>query len=206
MNQFLSELRRIWTRLRVQGIRVTLEAGLDKIIRFVTGRSPWVYSRITPEILLGGQPARHSLVSLVAAGVTGVINMRDEYDYEEEIGNLELDYLYLPTIDHTAPSLINLERGVTFIKGQVARDGSVYIHCWGGVGRGPSMVAAYFISQGMTVEEAIAKIKAVRSFVEPNAEQIARLEEYASQVHPTEQEMVPPYVDTVEPDHDRIDR
>jgi protein-tyrosine phosphatase len=90
--------------------------------------------------------------------------------------------LRLPTPDNTPPSLAHLGQGAAFIKEELEKGGKVYIHCWEGLGRGPTMVAAYFVSTGMTPAEAWSKIRAVRPFVRPNAGQMQQLEAYASQV------------------------
>ncbi|MDX1992422.1 MAG: dual specificity protein phosphatase family protein [bacterium] len=179
-----TELRRLLQSLRQQGPRLTLMAARDKVERWVTGHPTWRYGRITPQIILGGQPARSLLPRLAELGVSGVLNMRDEYDYFEEVGLAKLAYLRLPTPDNTAPSLENLRQGVTFIQNQLEKSGGVYIHCWEGLGRGPTMVAAYFVSTGMTPDEAWAQIRAVRPFIRPTHEQVQRIEEFARWIVP----------------------
>lgn len=159
-------------------------AGLDKVTRIVSGLPPRRYSHITPQIILGGQPAKHVLDDLVRAGVTGVVNMRDEYDYQDEIGTLNLRYLRLATVDNTAPSLDHLKLGVEFISNEINSGGSVYIHCWEGLGRGPTMTAAYFVSQGMPIGDAWNKIRTVRPFITPTLGQIQQLEKFAAMYYP----------------------
>ncbi|MCL4248989.1 MAG: dual specificity protein phosphatase family protein [Anaerolineae bacterium] len=176
------EIRRLSNQLRTQGLYLTFLAAADKLWRWLTGQPVWRFSRITPSILLGGQPARGVWAKLSRAGVTGVINMRDEYDYHAELGSLPLDYLYLPTVDNTAPTIEQLVSGTAFIEQQVERGGRVYIHCWEGLGRGPSMVAAYLVQQGKTPGEAWATIRAVRPFIRPNETQKQRLDEFAAYI------------------------
>ena len=176
------ELRRLADQLRTQGLRMTALAAIDKFGRKWSGHPIWRYSWITPDILLAGQPAKSLIPDLDDLGFTGVINMRDEYDYAAELGGMPLRYLRLPTSDNTPPSLEHLAQGAAFIKEELEKGGKVYIHCWEGLGRGPTMVAAYFVSTGMTPTEAWAKIRAVRPFVRPTAGQMQQLETYASQV------------------------
>ena len=91
-------------------------------------------------------------------GINASVNMRMEYD--DAANNLNLDqYCHLPTVDDQAPSLEQLNRGVEFINRVVGQGGRVYIHCTGGIGRAPTMAAAYFISQGFTVKKAIGLIR-----------------------------------------------
>lgn len=69
-------------------------------------------------------------------------------------------------------------RGVEFINKKVAEGGSVYVHCRQGEGRGPSMAAAYLISQGLSLEEALQVIKKSRPMARPNKSQTKRLAEW----------------------------
>ena len=55
-----------------------------------------------------------------------------------------------------------------------------YIHCAAGIGRAPTMAAAYLVTTGLTPTEAWAKIKQVRPFIRPTPgqeEQIVALVE-----------------------------
>ena len=57
--------------------------------------------------------------------------------------------------------------------------GKVYIHCSAGVGRAPTMAAAYFLSRGHTLDEAIGMIKQVRPFINimtPQMELLQKME------------------------------
>jgi predicted protein tyrosine phosphatase len=175
------EIARLFGQLRAQGLRLTLLAGIDKFGRKLLGRPIWRFSWITPDILLGGQPARRLWRTLHMHGVTGVINLREEYDYFDEMGEAAglFRYLYLPTRDNTAPTMEHLAEGVAFMQEVLARGGKLYIHCWEGLGRGPTMVAAHLVSQGYTPDEAWATIHRVRPFVRPMPEQRARLVEFA---------------------------
>ncbi len=175
------EIKRLFAQLRTHGIYLTLLAGVDKFGRKLLGRPIWRYSWITPNILLGGQPARRLWKPLTSVGVTGVINLREEYNYADEIGGMGslFKYLYLPTRDNTAPTLAHLEQGVQFMRDVLKAGGKLYIHCWEGLGRGPTMVAAYLVSEGLTPDEAWAYIRNVRPFIRPVTSQKERLQELA---------------------------
>jgi protein-tyrosine phosphatase len=179
MQGLLIQIRRLFEQLRAQGFRMTVLAAYDKLTRFITGEPVWRYSWITPNILLGAQPARRLWGKLTQLGVTCVVNMREEFDYQKEIGSLPVDYMYLPTKDNTPPTLEHLQRGAGFIKLHVDRGGKVYIHCWEGLGRGPTMVATHFVAMGDTPDEAWKKIQKVRPFIRPTQSQRDRLAEYA---------------------------
>jgi protein-tyrosine phosphatase len=71
---------------------------------------------------------------------------------------------------------------VAFIRRVIEQDGNVYVHCGSGVGRAPTMAAAYLVSEGYTLEEAIDMIQQVRPFVRILPEQLVRLREYEERV------------------------
>jgi protein-tyrosine phosphatase len=63
---------------------------------------------------------------------------------------------------------------------EIERGGGVYVHCGAGVGRAPSMAAAYLVSTGLTADEAWATIREVRPFIRPKPEQMAQIERFAA--------------------------
>lgn len=74
-------------------------------------------------------------------------------------------YLWLPVVDHTAPSPEQLYVGVVMLETLVKLEKKVYVHCKNGHGRAPTLVAAYLIKKGKSVEEAVQFLKAKRSVV-----------------------------------------
>lgn len=174
-----TELKRLWDQLHTQGLYPTLIAGIDKLIRWITGRPSYYFGWITPSILLGGQPLTKVWPALIARGISGIINLRLEYTYQDDLKGLPLRYLYLPTLDNTAPSTEHLNQGVKFIEEELAKGGKVYVHCWEGLGRSPTLVAAYLVRTGLTPEQAWQKIRAVRPFIRPTQSQRDSLEAFA---------------------------
>lgn len=168
---------RFWNQLTTQGIVMTAWAGFDTIIRNITGSPIRKLSEITPHIFVGGQPAVSFWTKLLSWGVSGVVNMRGEYNYSTLVDplGLPLKFLHLPTIDNNAPSLSNLQQGVNFIHEHIRNGEGVYIHCWEGLGRGPTMATAYLVSTGMLPEEAWDKIREVRPFIRPTKAQQQQL-------------------------------
>ncbi|PIQ67603.1 hypothetical protein CO173_03605 [Candidatus Uhrbacteria bacterium CG_4_9_14_3_um_filter_41_35] len=91
-------------------------------------------------------------------------------------------YLWLPTKDHTASSQDQLRLGVAHLTQLINVGRKVYVHCRNGHGRAPTLVAAYYISTGLSVEEATNKIKNKREEVHLNDEQIEALELFAENI------------------------
>ncbi len=168
-------------RLQCQGFYVTLLWAYARGLPKITGVPILRYSQITPLIYVGPQYGRKGKQILEALGITGGVNLRREFD--DAAHNLSLShYCYLPTIDEDAPSLDHLHQGVTFIEKILASGGKVYIHCAGGVGRAPTLGAAYFISQGMSLDEALTFIRKTRPFIDPTPVQLNQLQHFAAQV------------------------
>ncbi len=174
-------IRIIARRVRTQGVRTTLQWIIAVGIPRLTGRLSLRYSRITPNLYLGPQYGQKGKLVLEDAGITASISLREEFDDAEH--ELQLaDYGYFPIEDNTAPSLENLDEGVAFIRRVIQGDGSIYVHCGSGVGRAPTMVAAYLIAEGDTVHEAVEKIQHARPFIRILPMQIERLHEYENHV------------------------
>ncbi|MDH4138277.1 MAG: dual specificity protein phosphatase family protein [Anaerolineae bacterium] len=178
-------IRILLYRLRTQGVRTTLLWSYARGIPAVTGIPIMKYSRITPEIYIGPQYRRAGKRKLLRTGINGSVNMRIEFD--DAVRGLALEhYCHLPTVDDHAPTLDDLHQGVAFIHKVTTGGGKVYIHCGGGIGRAPTMAAAYFISQGLRLDEAIRLIKKSRPFIKmmpAQTEQLKRFEALQHRVH-----------------------
>ena len=87
-------------------------------------------------------------------------------------------YLWLPTPDHTAPARQSFDLGVAYIGEVIRRGGKVFVHCTNGHGRAPTMAAAWFVSQGKTVKEAVAIIKQGRPETHIEPAQMEALKEF----------------------------
>lgn len=71
-------------------------------------------------------------------------------------------YLWLPVQDHAAPTLEQLAVGVSTLEMLIALGKKAYVHCQNGHGRAPTLVAAYLIKKGRSIEEAEEFIKTKR--------------------------------------------
>ncbi len=84
-------------------------------------------------------------------------------------------YLWLPTKDHYPPTKKQLKVGVAFIKELVKNKIKCYVHCKQGHGRSVTLVAAYLIDKGMSIDETLSFIKKRRPAIHPNKRQIEAL-------------------------------
>ena len=130
--------------------------------------------QITPQIYIGAEYRLNGKIRLEELGFTHSVSLQAEYDSAEH-GLALAHHCYLPTPDQHAPSISHLYEGVAFIHEAVESGGKVYVHCAAGVGRSPTLVAAYFVYQGMEVGDALIRMQEARPVIGPSYEQVAQL-------------------------------
>lgn len=165
-------------RLQTQGWRATALWAYARGIPYITGVPLLAYSRVTPALYVGPQYRARGKPTLARAGITHIVNMRSEFD-DAAHGLLPQDapgrYCHLPTPDDRAPSPAHLAQGTAFIRDAIGNGGKVYIHCSAGVGRAPTMAAAYLIGQGCDMDAALDLIRKARPFIYLTPPQIQAL-------------------------------
>lgn len=139
------------------------------------------YDQITEDVSIGTNMCCQFGFSkeLLEKGIRADISLEeDKVDAPKGV-----DYfLWLPTEDHQAPSQDTLTLGVealTFFKN---RNIKTYIHCKNGHGRATVLFAAYLMKNGMSIQEALASIKAKRPGVHINEVQIQALKDFEQTV------------------------
>lgn len=180
--------RIIVRRLRAQGFRTTALWAYARGVPYITGVPILRYSRVTPALYVGPQHRANGKRALAQAGIAYILNMRSEFD--DATHNLTFDtppdgsptdarasYCHLPTPDDEAPSMAHLAQGIAFIESALDSGGKVYIHCSAGVGRAPTMAAAYLIRRGYGADDALDLIRSARPFITITPPQMRRLRE-----------------------------
>jgi hypothetical protein len=171
-------LRIVARRLRRQGLRVTFTWAWTRLYLWTAGRPVLRYCPVAPGLYVGGQMDARGWRWLAARGLTADLNLRSEFD--DAAHGIQPDaYLWLPIDDDHAPTLDQLATGVAFIGRAIEAGGKVYVHCASGVGRAPTMAAAYLVSTGLSPEQAWALIRETRPFINPTPPQLEILEAFA---------------------------
>ena len=173
-----SRLRMAWDWVRKRPLPIVALRVYDQLTRRLTGIPVWRYSQITPQLYVGGQHWPPALDGMEQRGIHSIVNLRREFD-DAEAGIARDHYLHLPTEDNTALSQHDLKAGAQFIAERINEGDSVYVHCAVGVGRAPTMAAAYLVSAGETPEQAWEIIRRQRPFIWPNRRQRAALRQFA---------------------------
>lgn len=88
-------------------------------------------------------------------------------------------YVWIPVKNHTAPTNEQIDFCVATLERLVSMGKKIYIHCQNGHGRAPTMVAAYLIKKGKSVDEAIDFIKTKRPSIHLEKVQKKSLEKFS---------------------------
>jgi YegS/Rv2252/BmrU family lipid kinase len=147
---------------------------VDRVVRFFRGAPVHKYSEIAPGLLIGGQHTERGTQAMADRGVTASINLRSESD-DARLNRALGRHLHLPVIDGMEPTQEQLKEGVDFITQEIEDGGAVYVHCNLGIGRAPTLAAAYLMSTGVSLPEAWERIREKRPFVRPTRRQIDAL-------------------------------
>ena len=139
------------------------------------------YNKITENIYVGtNQCCRMDFDAvLVKEGMTYDVSLEKER-IDAPYG--VISYVWIPVADHQAPTQEQIGFGVFVLERIVAMGKKVYAHCKNGHGRAPTLVAAYFIKQGKTVDEAIAIIKEKRQTTHLEEVQVQALHQWAGSI------------------------
>ena len=100
--------------------------------------------------------------NLVKDGVSADISLEEER-VDAPFG-VEF-YVWIPVKNHMPPTPDQLKFGVSVLEKLVLMSKKVYVHCKNGHGRAPTLVAAYFMKKGKSLEEAISLIKSKRPVI-----------------------------------------
>jgi atypical dual specificity phosphatase len=103
------------------------------------------------------QPSPRDLGWLREQGVTAILSLT-----EREPSLPGFDVMRIPVVDMTSPTIEQLRKAVGFIREVVAKGGAVVAHCTAGMGRTGTILAAYLVSEGLTVDEALRRVRKLR--------------------------------------------
>jgi predicted protein tyrosine phosphatase len=134
------------------------------------------FNRITDVVYLGSRIASiDDYHRLRAEGVRACVDMKQEgadpWTFEA--------FLWLPTVDHEAPTVPHLQMGISFLRQCDRARLPVFVHCMAGVGRSSTLVLAYLLAgpyRELGTEAALGFLLSRRPVVNPNAAQIEAAE------------------------------
>jgi protein tyrosine phosphatase (PTP) superfamily phosphohydrolase (DUF442 family) len=137
-----------------------------------------------PFMMGSSNPTNETLARLRADGFALLVCLLDEAEqaprYDADVARRAgWSRQTIPIRDYAAPSIEQITTFVELVA--AAGDGvRVLVHCEGGSGRTGTMAAAYWITQGLSVRDAIARIRRARPGAIETDEQRAVLHDFAT--------------------------
>jgi O-acetyl-ADP-ribose deacetylase (regulator of RNase III)/protein-tyrosine phosphatase len=147
-------------------------------------------SCITPWLYLAGRKVAADRQVLDAVGVTHILNMTCEVP-----NSFPNDFVYsnVRTVDEVYADILSVLPSTCVLLDRVRRDHIaaaateakppiILVHCAAGVSRSASVVIAYFISHGQSLNDARAFVKVKRKQISPNIGFLKQLKRFQDQV------------------------
>jgi len=135
-------------------------------------------SKINDYLFLGSLQGAKDKTALKKFGITHIINISSINDtnfYENEFKYLNIDIKdsHEEDIKRFFPTLVQ------YIESAKDQQGKIFVHCYAGISRGPSVAISYFIwKRGITYQEAYRVVKDARATISPNAGFVYKLLEW----------------------------
>jgi len=138
--------------------------------------------RVNDWLLLGGALPSHDYARLAGAGVTHVLDLRQDSELDadpERLAVLGIAWRRLPVTNYGVPDADQLQAIVQWLQAGKSR-ATAYVHCVGGIGRAATVAAALLVCRGATADGALAAVRGVRREIEISTAQAVWLQQLES--------------------------
>lgn len=159
---------------------------------------PNCYWLVEGRLLAGEYPgaakrpeAERKLRCLCQAGVSSFVDLTEPGELEPyesllgSIGSGSCVYHRVPVRDMDVPPPDVMHRILDLLDSEQVQGRTVYLHCWGGVGRTGTVVGCYLVRQGLSGKEALDRIATLWQVMEkrdwtPRSPETSAQREYVS--------------------------
>jgi atypical dual specificity phosphatase len=144
--------------------------------------------------LLAGMAAPQALAEyawLREQGIQLVISLSEEPPPRHWINEAGVFCLHIPVEDMHPPTQKQIELCISAIRKAHVKNIGVAVHCSAGLGRTGTMLACYFVNEGMSARDAINRVRRLRPGSIETDEQADAITEYARR-HKMQQEFEGP--------------
>lgn len=138
------------------------------------------------KLLGSSNPTIDQLIELHQEGFRNIISLLEEHEQHPNYDIMAAKVIgfkrhNIPLMDFHAPTLEKIQEFLEMVN-QALNQGKILVHCQGGSGRTGTMGAAYWMSKGLTAEEAIKKVRQSNPKAIENHEQENSLHKFDSWV------------------------
>jgi protein-tyrosine phosphatase len=137
------------------------------------------FNRITEHLYVGGRLKPYDWGTLAGQGITVNVSLLGETQ-DQFLGATPEVSLWLPTPDFVGPGVGAIRIAVPFIQAMTQQGRRVYVHCYAGMGRSPTVAIAYLYASGMSLEAAVALMELRRPATTLNDGQRRQLREFVA--------------------------
>ena len=123
-------------------------------------------------------PDEEQLEHLARLGIKVLISLNEVPPRTFTVSRLGMEHITIPVPNYRAPTQEQIERFVAVVRDRLARNLPVAVHCLAGVGRTGTMLACYFVAEGMRPEQAIRHVRRHRPGAVETDEQERAIWEY----------------------------
>lgn len=95
-------------------------------------------------------------------GIDVVISLTEDPPHRHLVNQVGLMQVHIPIMDFTAPTQIDLQTAVEAIRKAKDSGLGAAVHCAAGMGRTGTILAGWFVAQGMASMEAIRHVRLLR--------------------------------------------
>ena len=106
--------------------------------------------------------ARQKLASILAAGIDDFLDLTEKADGLEPYHAMKMERPFvhrrLSIRDMDVPETAQMRKILDYLKQRLELGRTVYVHCWGGIGRTGTVIGCHLVEQGMTPQQALDTI------------------------------------------------